>query len=41
MNSLWKLMIASLALSTALAAVAPAEVTLPVPGQDDTIARAC
>lgn len=41
MKSTFKLMIASLTLWTALAAAAPAAVKLSVPGQDDSIARAC
>ncbi len=41
MKSIFKLMIASLTLTSALAAAAPAAVKLPVPGQDDTISRAC
>ena len=41
MNALFKLMIASATLSTALAAAAPAAVPMAAPGQDDSVARAC
>jgi hypothetical protein len=41
MKTLSKRMIASFILSSVLASVASAAVKLPVPGQDETVARAC
>jgi hypothetical protein len=41
MKSLIKLMIASLSLTTVLAAAATASVTLPMPGLDDRVERVC
>ncbi|MCB6177157.1 hypothetical protein LHP98_03310 [Rhodobacter sp. Har01] len=41
MKALVKLMIATMTLTTALAAVAPAAVVLPGPGDDDRVGRAC